>query len=183
SKLCIYLQIIDKIESLMDTHNSKVGGEVRVKNQFLNEIDGINSKNKESQLYVIGATNKPWTLEAGFLRRFQKRIYVTLPDVASRTNLFTQYSAPLNVEGALRVDELAKVSESYSASDIKDICQSVQLRVVNELFESGRAMEAGANPRAINMIDFKEMLKNRKPSVSIDMIRAYMRWSEQFKAL
>src|SRR3989449_7304588 len=177
------LLFVDEIDSLLGTRNSEVGGEVRVKNQFLTEMDGINSKSKESQLYVIGATNKPWTLEAGFLRRFQKRIYVTLPDVASRTNLFTQYSAPLNVEGALRVDELAKVSESYSASDIKDICQSVQLRVVNELFESGRAMEAGANPRAINMIDFKEMLKNRKPSVSIDMIRAYMRWSEQFKAL
>jgi len=177
------LLFIDEIDSLLGTRNSEVGGEVRVKNQFLTEMDGINGKSKESQLYVIGATNKPWSLEAGFLRRFQKRIYVTLPDTASRTNLFSQYTGPLNVEGALRVDELAKVSEGYSASDIKDICQSVQLRVVNELFESGRAMEAGANPRAINMPDFKEILKIRKPSVSIDMIRAYMRWSDQFKAL
>ena len=55
---------------------------LRVKNQFLTEMDGINGKSKESQLYVIGATNKPWSLEAGFLRRFQKRIYVTLPDQA-----------------------------------------------------------------------------------------------------
>lgn len=177
------LLFIDEIDSLLGTRNSEVGGEVRVKNQFLTEMDGINGKSKESQLYVIGATNKPWSLEAGFLRRFQKRIYVTLPDTASRTNLFSQYTTPLNVEGALRVDELAKVSEGYSASDIKDICQSVQLRVVNELFESGRAMDAGANPRAINMPDFKEILKIRKPSVSIDMIRAYMRWSDQFKAL
>jgi SpoVK/Ycf46/Vps4 family AAA+-type ATPase len=177
------LLFIDEIDSLLGTRNSEVGGEVRVKNQFLTEMDGINGKSKESQLYVIGATNKPWSLEAGFLRRFQKRIYVTLPDTASRTNLFTQYTGPLNVEGGLKVDELAKVSEGYSASDIKDICQSVQLHVVNELFESGKAMEAGANPRAINMPDFREMLKIRKPSVSIDMIRAYMRWSDQFKAL
>ena len=177
------LLFIDEIDSLLGTRNSEVGGEVRVKNQFLIEMDGINGKSKESQLYVIGATNKPWSLEAGFLRRFQKRIYVTLPDTASRTNLFTQYTVPLNVEGALREDELAKVSEGYSASDIKDICQSVQLRVVNELFESGKAMEVGTNPRPINMIDFKEILKIRKPSVSIDMIRAYMRWSDQFKAL
>lgn len=177
------LLFIDEIDSLLGTRNSEVGGEVRVKNQFLTEMDGINGKSKESQLYVIGATNKPWSLEAGFLRRFQKRIYVTLPDTASRTNLFSQYTTPLNVEGALRVEELAKVSEGYSASDIKDICQSVQLRVVNELFESGKAMDANANPRAINMLDFKEILKIRKPSVSIDMIRAYMRWSDQFKAL
>src|SRR5918911_4980436 len=177
------LLFIDEIDSLLGTRNSEVGGEVRVKNQFLTEMDGINGKSKESQLYVIGATNKPWSLEAGFLRRFQKRIYVTLPDIASRTNLFNQYTRPLNVEGSLKVEELAKMAEGYSASDIKDICQSVQLRVVNELFESGKAMEAGANPRAINTMDFKEMLKIRKPSVSVDMIRAYMRWSDQFKAL
>src|SRR5918911_1717403 len=177
------LLFIDEIDSLLGARNSEVGGEVRVKNQFLTEMDGINGKSKESQLYVIGATNKPWSLESGFLRRFQKRIYVTLPDHSSRTNLFSQYTRPLNVEGSLKVEELAKMAEGYSASDIKDICQSVQLRVVNELFESGKAMEAGANPRAINTMDFKEMLKIRKPSVSVDMIRAYMRWSDQFKAL
>src|ERR671916_654919 len=177
------LLFIDEIDSLLGTRNSEVGGEVRVKNQFLTEMDGINGKGKESQLYVIGATNKPWSLEVGFLRRFQKRIYVTLPANPSRTNLFVQYTSPLNVDGTLRVDELAKISEGYSASDIKDICQSVQLRVVNELFESGKAMEDGTNPRAINMSDFREILRIRKPSVSVDMIRAYMRWSEQFKAL
>ncbi|MBD0299237.1 MAG: AAA family ATPase [Nitrososphaera sp.] len=177
------LLFIDEIDSLLGTRNSEVGGEVRVKNQFLTEMDGINGKSKESQLYVIGATNKPWSLEVGFLRRFQKRIYVTLPGNPSRTSLFLQYTSPLNVDGTLRVDELSKISEGYSASDIKDICQSVQLRVVNELFESGRAMEDGTNPRAINMSDFREIFRIRKPSVSVDMIRAYMRWSEQFKAL
>lgn len=177
------LLFIDEIDSLLGTRNSEVGGEVRVKNQFLTEMDGINGKSKESQLYVIGATNKPWSLEAGFLRRFQKRIYVTLPDSASRTNLFNQYTRPLNIEGALKVEELAKISESYSASDIKDICQSVQLRVVNELFESGKAMENGTNPRPITMIDFKETMKVRKPSVGVEMLRSYMRWSDQFKAL
>src|SRR5215212_4697222 len=177
------LLFIDEIDSLLGTRNSEVGGEVRVKNQFLTEMDGINGKGKESQLYVIGATNKPWSLEVGFLRRFQKRIYVTLPANASRTNLFVQYTSPLNVDGTLRVDELAKISEGYSASDIKDICQSVQLHVVNELFESGRAMEDGTNTRPISMTDFREILRIRKPSVSVEMIRAYMRWSDQFKAL
>ena len=162
------LLFIDEIDSLLGTRNSEVGGEVRVKNQFLTEMDGINGKSKESQLYVIGATNKPWSLEAGFLRRFQKRIYVTLPDNASRTNLFGQYTRPLNVEGALKVEELGKITDGYSASDIKDICQSVQLRVVNELFESGKAMDAGTNPRPIVAADFREMLKIRKPSVSVE---------------
>lgn len=177
------LLFIDEIDSLLGTRNSEVGGEVRVKNQFLTEIDGINNKSKESQLYIIGATNKPWSLEAGFLRRFQKRIYVTLPDYASRTNLFNQYTAPLKKESSFKPMELAKLAEGYSASDIKDICQSAQLKVVNELFESGKAMEAEANTRDITTADFKEIFKKRKPSLGIEMIRAYAKWSDQFKAL
>jgi SpoVK/Ycf46/Vps4 family AAA+-type ATPase len=174
---------IDEIDSLLGTRSSEVGGEIRVKNQFLTEMDGINGKFKKSKLYVIGATNKPWSLEAGFLRRFQKRIYVTLPDKASRLNLFNQYTAALRRENSMKVEDLAKLAEGYSASDIKDMCQSAQLRVVNELFESGKALETDANPRSITMSDFKEIFKMRKPSVSIEMIKAYIGWSEQFKAL
>ena len=54
---------------------------------------------------------------------------------------------------------------------------------MNELFEKGEPLVEDDLPRELNLADFKEMFKVRKPSVSSDMIRAYMRWSEQFKAL
>jgi len=177
------LIFVDEIDSLLGNRNSEVGGEVRVKNQFLTEMDGINGKSRESKLYVIGATNKPWSLEAGFLRRFQKRIYVSLPNRASRTHLFGQYTKRLQMESSLKIEDLAKLSDGYSGSDVKDICQSVQLRVVDELFQSGKGLDSDAYTRSITESDFKEILKMRRPSVSLDMIRAYLRWSEQFKAL
>jgi SpoVK/Ycf46/Vps4 family AAA+-type ATPase len=177
------LIFVDEIDSLLGNRNSEVGGEVRVKNQFLTEMDGINGKSRESKLYVIGATNKPWSLEAGFLRRFQKRIYVSLPNRASRTHLFGQYTKRLQMESSLKIEDLAKLSDGYSGSDVKDICQSVQLRVVDELFQSGKGLDSDANTRTITESDFKEILKMRRPSVSLYMIRAYLRWSEQFKAL
>lgn len=177
------LIFVDEIDSLLGNRNSEVGGEVRVKNQFLTEMDGINGKSRESKLYVIGATNKPWSLEAGFLRRFQKRIYVSLPNRESRIHLFDQYTRRLQMESSLKIEDLAKISDGYSGSDVKDICQSVQLRVVDELFQSGKGLDSDANTRSITELDFKEILKMRKPSVSMDMIRAYVRWSEQFKAL
>ena len=177
------LIFVDEIDSLLGNRNSEVGGEVRVKNQFLTEMDGINGKSRESKLYVIGATNKPWSLEAGFLRRFQKRIYVSLPNKESRINLFDQYTKMLQMESTLQIEDLAKLSDGYSGSDVKDICQSVQLRVVDELFQSGKGLDSDSSTRSITESDFKEILKMRRPSVSIDMIRAYARWSEQFKAL
>jgi SpoVK/Ycf46/Vps4 family AAA+-type ATPase len=179
---------VDEVDSLLGNRNSEVGGEVRIRNQFLTEMDGINEKGKDLKLYVIGATNKPWSLDWPFLRRFQKRVYVPLPTLEAREKLFELYTNPLQKDDRVRPMELAKIFDGYSASDIKDVCQGVQLRVVNELFSHPSYHEpvAGENPpqpRDLNMNDFKEIMTRRKPSVSMDMIRAYYKWSEQFKAL
>ncbi|HEY8109708.1 MAG: AAA family ATPase [Nitrososphaerales archaeon] len=179
---------IDEIDSLLGNRNSEVGGEVRTKNQFLTEMDGINGKGKDIQLYVIGATNKPWSLDWPFLRRFQKRVYVPLPTLEAREKLFDLYTHPLKKDDKVKSVDLAKIFDGYSASDIKDICQSAQLMIVNELFSAPDyhepvAGEIPPQPRDLTTGDFKEMMARRKPSVSMDMIRAYYKWSEQFRAL
>lgn len=179
---------VDEVDSLLGSRNSEVGGEVRVKNQFLTEMDGVNGKGKDLMMYVIGATNKPWSLDHPFLRRFQKRIYVNLPTIEARQNLFELYTEPLKKDAKLRIPMLAKLFEGYSASDIKDVCQSAQLRVVHELFSSPEyhepvSGEEPQQPRDITMADFKDIMIRRKPSVSHEMLRAYYQWSEQFQAL
>ncbi len=174
---------VDEIDSLLGTRGQEVGGEVRVRDQFLRETDGINDKGKNLHLYVIGATNKPWTLDPPFLRRFAKRIYVPLPDSEARTSQFKNYTAPLTLSEDVVLETLMKLSEGYSGSDIKDICQSVQLRVVRELFQSGRALDKETTTRPITVADFKEVMRSRRPSVSPQMVSAYTQWSENFKAL
>ena len=179
---------IDELDSLLGERTNEIGGEVRSRNQFLTEMDGINSKGKDTKLYVIGATNKPWSLDHPFLRRFQKRIYVSLPSVEAREKLFFLYTNPLKLDSKVRLHTLASIFDGYSASDIKDICQAVQLKVVNEMFQSSQYKEpidgeAASKPADIGMKDFRETMTRRKPSVSMDMIRAYYKWSEQFKAL
>jgi SpoVK/Ycf46/Vps4 family AAA+-type ATPase len=179
---------IDELDSLLGERANEIGGEVRSRNQFLTEIDGINGKGKDLQLYVIGATNKPWSLDHPFLRRFQKRIYVSLPTLEAREKLFILYTNMLKLDGRVRSHTLASIFDGYSASDIKDICQSVQLKVVNEMFTTTVHKEPveGENPpipRDISVKDFRETMARRRPSVSMDMVRAYYKWSEQFKAL
>ena len=174
---------IDELDSILGSRTNEVGGEVRVRNQFLKEIDGIADKGKNLHLYIIGATNKPWALDWPFLRRFQKRIYVPLPDIGARTQMLKQYTAPLRMDIELKLDDLAKLTDGYSGSDMRDICQAVQLRVVSELFDQSGADNQDSQPRPIDVNDFKEILKARRPSVSPDMLRAYANWAENFKAL
>ena len=179
---------IDEVDSLLGDRSSEVGGEIRAKNQFLSELDGVNGKGKDTMMYVIGATNKPWSLDEPFLRRFQKRIYVSLPAMDARNKLFEQYTAPLKKSTRFNLASLAKQFDGYSASDIKDVCQGAQLLVVNELFRSVNYHEPvdgepAQDPRELTMADFKDIKARRKPSVSTENIRAYHKWSESFGAL
>ena len=179
---------IDEVDSLLGSRNSEVGGEIRTKNQFLSEMDGVNGKGKNVKLYVIGATNKPWSLDWPFLRRFQKRIYVSLPTLEARANLFNLYTAPLKKDVRVKSHDLAKLFEGYSASDIRDVCQAGQLKVVHALFDSPDYRESTEGqplpqPKNLTMTDFRLIKSQRKPSVSLEMIRAYHKWSEEFKAL
>jgi len=173
---------IDELDSLMGIHRLEIGGETRVRNQFLKEMDGITDKKNPIHVYVVGSTNKPWTLDMPFIRRFQKRIYVPPPNYSERHEMFRIYNGCLKTSPDVDLDELAGLSEGFSGSDIMDVCQSAQLKVNSELFEAGMA-KSEAEPREISMRDFLGILENRKPSISKDSLTGYENWSNNFKAL
>ncbi|MFQ6077164.1 MAG: AAA family ATPase, partial [Candidatus Bathyarchaeia archaeon] len=174
---------MDEIDSLFGVRTDEVGGEVRTRNQFMKEMDSVIDKNRRIPLYLIGATNKPWVLDKPFIRRFQKRILVPLPNHNSRVQLFKIYTKNLEIDLDIDLDELATETEGYSGSDIRDIAQASHMRVVSEFFESGKSENKSASPRKIGMADFLKILQIRKSSVSQGTLKFYERWFEEFKAL
>ncbi len=169
---------IDEIDALLGVHESEVGGEVRVRNQFLKEMDGLQDKSNKLHVYVIGATNKPWKLDEPFIRRFQKRIYIPPPDKKARLEIFKLYTRKLRLAPDVDLEKLAEMTEGYSASDIKDIVMEAHLRTVRELFEQG---DGEGEPRPIEMRDFIEAIKARRPSITPEMIKAYEEWYRRFR--
>ena len=169
---------IDEVDALFGVHANEVGGEVRVRNQFLKEMDGIQDKGERLHVYVIAATNKPWALDEPFIRRFQKRIYVPLPDFAARKRLLEMLLSKLPVASHVDVDRLAEMLEGYSGSDIRDVVNDAYMRVVREYFERG-----SRELRPLTMEDFEEVLRNRKPSVDYKMLKMYEEWTSRFKAV
>ncbi len=173
---------IDELDSLMGVRRFEVGGETRVRNQFLKEMDGIIDKKNPIHVYVIGATNKPWDLDQAFIRRFQKRIYVPPPNYNQRLETFRLYTKFLKLASDVDLAELARLTEGFSGSDIMDVCQSVQLKVNSEIFEKN-VDYSKAEPRAIMMRDFLDVLGKRKPSIPKESIARYEVWFNEFKAL
>lgn len=164
---------IDEADSLLGVYEHEIGGEVRVRNQLLEEIDGLNEKSKKHFVYVIAATNKPWKLDIGFLRRFQKRIYIPPPNKEARKQLLEYYTEFTRLAPNVNLDEIAEKTEGYSASDIRDIVLEAYLRAVRELFKSGNI---NGEPRPIDMNDFLSAINSRRPSISKEMVKLYEKW-------
>jgi SpoVK/Ycf46/Vps4 family AAA+-type ATPase len=173
---------IDEIDSLVGIRGDEVGGEVRTRNQFLKEMDNILDKKNPSHVYIVGATNKPWALDEPFIRRFQKRIYVPLPGPEARRELFHICTKNLKLARDVDHEVLVQKTAGYSGSDLRDIFQGAQTRVVREFFEENNIKSQG-QARSITMDDFNEILKKRKPSVSPQMLGLYDKWFETYKAL
>ena len=78
--------------------------------------------NDTTGVLVMGATNTPWELDDAFRRRFQKRVYIHLPDPVARAGMFKLKLK--DVENTLQEDDfinLADNSDYYSGSDIKTV--------------------------------------------------------------
>ncbi|MEM4494999.1 MAG: ATP-binding protein [Candidatus Caldarchaeum sp.] len=174
-KPCIIF--IDEIDSLTAERFMEVGGEARVRNQLIKEMDGILDKGRRDFLYVLAATNKPWHLDEPFIRRFQKRIFVPLPDIEARIMLFEKYTKGLRLDTGVELSQLAKITDGYSAADIHDICMEAQLKVVSEFFASNTG-EKG-EPRPITMDDFMEIIKKRKQSVVLENLKKLLDWNSK----
>jgi SpoVK/Ycf46/Vps4 family AAA+-type ATPase len=170
---------IDEVDSLFSPYSNEVGGETRMRNQFLKEMDGLQDKGSNLQVYVIGATNKPWRLDEAFIRRFEKRIYVPPPDEEARKKLILQTLSKIKHED-VDVEVLAKLTEGYSAADIVALIRDAYMRVVRELFEQNGGV---GDPRPVTMDDVLWALKRRKPSIKKEMLRRYEEWFKLHGAL
>merc|ERR1712213_303735 len=78
---------IDEVDSLTSSRSDNESESARrIKTEFLVQMQGVGNDN--DGILVLGATNIPWVLDAAIRRRFEKRIYIPLPEEHARTNMF-----------------------------------------------------------------------------------------------
>lgn len=174
----------DEIDSITTSrgYGSESGGERRIKTQLLGEIQGLKSRT-DKLLLILGATNRPWDIDTAMLRRFEKKIYVPIPDEEAREAIFKIHTAGVNL--SLTDDdfrELGEITAGYSGSDIANVCREVIMRPIRELDMSGKITAEAEEiiVRDVNIEDFYKTLKKIKPIVSEKEIKRYHEWFEQF---
>ena len=114
---------LDEIDSVLSARSdSENDATRRLKTEFLIQMQGVG--NDDEGVLVLGATNIPWGLDPAVRRRFQKKIYISLPDVKARRLMFILNLG--NTENDItdkEFDILAEMTEGYSGSDIATLTQ------------------------------------------------------------
>jgi AFG3 family protein len=95
-------------------------------NQLLTEMDGFGTN---SGVIILAATNRADILDRALMRagRFDRQIYVDMPDVNERKEIFKVHLKPLTLDPKLDVDFLAKQTPGFSGADIANVCNEAAL--------------------------------------------------------
>ncbi len=95
-------------------------------NQLLTEMDGFTNT---SGIIILAATNRADIFDRALLRpgRFDRQIYVDMPDLIERKEIFKVHLKPLKTDGSLDIDFLAKQTPGFSGADIANVCNEAAL--------------------------------------------------------
>ena len=124
----IFIDEIDAIGRARGKNNMSGSNDERENtlNQLLTEMDGFGS---DSNVIVLAATNRADVLDKALMRagRFDRQIYIDLPDVRERKEIFEVHLRPLKVDEKLDTDFLSKQTPGFSGADIANVCNEAAL--------------------------------------------------------
>jgi katanin p60 ATPase-containing subunit A1 len=183
---------LDEFESLTPPRGSgESGAERRIVSTLLAELDGLATKEDESFVLTMGATNVPWLLDSAILSRFQRRIYVPLPDPAARKAILSIHLTRRGHKTVGSMEELVRQTEGFAGREIEQICQMAVARmtqranpdllaVVDQGQEAVRNYQIRVEP--LNGEDFKVAFDQIRPIATPAMLQRYSEWVKKTEA-
>jgi cell division protease FtsH len=128
SPAIIFIDEIDAVGRARGKNNMSGGNDERENtlNQLLTEMDGFGTN---SNVIVIAATNRADVLDKALMRagRFDRQIFVDLPDIRERREIFEVHLKPLKKAESLDTEFLAKQTPGFSGADIANVCNEAAL--------------------------------------------------------
>ena len=200
---CIF---IDEVDSLCSKRGEGNEGDSsrRVKAELLVQMEGVNSntsaganekseEDKRKIVAVMGATNRPWDLDEALRRRFEKRVYIPLPNEKGRLQLFQLNLKKISVDPNINYDTLVKLTKGYSGADICNVCREASFMPMRRelLANKGRRVEDLVNDQEfrtkirapISMADLEKAISNISTSVSAKDLEVYDKWTKEFSSV
>ena len=197
----IFIDEVDSVGTKRSDGESEASKKVLA--EMLVQMDGISEINSEKNnndnkttpkfIMVLGATNLPWDLDDALRRRFEKRIYIPLPNKEGRKQMFNINFKGIKLDNTVKIDELVEKTKGYSGHDIASVCREASLMNMRRKIMSGDGvfdiMQAANNETFIEGLeapitqkDILTAIKNISKSVSPKDIKKFEEWTKQYSS-
>jgi katanin p60 ATPase-containing subunit A1 len=160
----------DELDALLPKRVEEHEASLRMRAEFLTAMDGFREK-KEGQIFVIAATNNPWNIPEPSLRRFEKKIYVGLPEFETRLELLKSF---LKIEAPNDLEKYASMTEGWSGDDIRIFGKE------SWMFAVRRAKSNGSRAVSLKNEDIEAGFSNVRP-IQCVKIESYENWNRKVK--
>ena len=158
-----------------------------MKTELLVQMDGLMASNTD--VFVLAASNLPWDLDAAFLRRMEKRVFIPLPAKQARKEMIRSHLSEFPLSPAFQddlFDVYAHQTGGFSGSDIKTLCKEVSMRplrrMLTQLEQSNTSIDQNLSllikKNPITSDDFRESLTLINQSTDNELCRRHQAWSE-----
>jgi len=179
---------LDEFESLTPERGSgESGAERRIVSTLLAELDGLKGKDDGAFVLTMCATNMPWLLDLAVLTRFQRRIYVPLPDEEARHSILKIHIIQRGHKTKVSSKDLVTRTNGFSGREIEQLCQvSINamvrranpelLKVVDQGLEKIQQFQLNILP--LDLEDFDQGFSQIKPLVNQNLLKSYQDWND-----
>ncbi|KPA85527.1 putative katanin [Leptomonas pyrrhocoris] len=184
---------IDEIDSLCGQRGGGDEHEAsrRAKGTLLAQMDGV-GVDAGQIVMVLGATNHPWDIDEAMRRRLEKRIYIPLPDVADRIELFRINTMSIKLSSDVDFGKLSQMLDGhhYSGADITNLVRDAAMMTMRRFMKEAdkqslkeNAAEIGRQvaEQPITMNDFLSALRKVPSSVNAENIKKFEQWKQKFE--
>ncbi|CAK9236830.1 unnamed protein product [Sphagnum troendelagicum] len=186
-KLSPAVIFVDEVDSLLGARGGSSEHEAtrKTRNEFMAAWDGLRSKDNERVL-VLAATNRPFDLDDAVVRRLPRRILVDLPNCENRVKILRVILADEELSQGFDYGELARMTDGYSGSDLKNLSIAAAYRPIRELLELEEQQVIKSSSvlliRALQLDDFTQAMTQVGASVAFDAssMNELRRWNEQY---
>ncbi|GAU88729.1 hypothetical protein RvY_01368 [Ramazzottius varieornatus] len=172
---------IDEVDSILSARKDSEHDAIRrLKTEFLIQFDGVGTASDE-RILVMGATNLPQELDLAALRRFPKRIMISLPDEEARIsmlrNLLKNHQHRLDQND---FEEVADLTEGYSGSDLAALAKDAAMGPIREIDPQLVPTLKHKEIRPITKADFQNSVNRIRPSVPQSSLADLDAWAQKF---
>ncbi|CAH1404557.1 unnamed protein product [Nezara viridula] len=170
---------VDEIDALVGSREGKEkSAQETILSTFLVEMDGVGYKGEsriientvDSRVIVIGATNRPDSVDSALLRpgRLDRLIYVPPPTLEDRLDILKVVTKVMPLSDCVKLQDIAMKTDLYSGADLNSLCQEAALQALTE---------DGMDAQIIKQSHWLKALKEIPPSLTKEQVEWYNTFS------